>query len=254
MTGKELYDLIVERFKALDGVEKLLEEELMIKARALTPEEAIGNVDRVDYPILQGNDIMIEAEIMGFKGQAFTDAPTDFKGTLNDILQMDFEQDSHARGLLIAAVNACMNYMGLSDNILHCRNEGPKLCGKHILGYMKEHYDGKKVLVVGYQPMITKNMAEGFKEVRVLDLNPDNIGENKSGIIIEDGALKMKDAVEWADMILCTGSTVCNATLTDYLETGKETMYFGTTLAGAATLLGLKRICYSDCVTKEQEQ
>ena len=54
------------------------------------------------------------------------------------------------------------------------------------------------------------------------------------------------DAKEWAEVILCTGSTVCNGTIVDYLDTGKQTYFFGTSLAGVAALLGLQRLCCAD--------
>ena len=91
MTKKELFDLIIEKFTALPEVQAILDEKVEIKAKSLTPEEAIGNTERKDYPILTGTDVMIEATYNGVAGQAFTNAPADFSGTLADIMKLDYD-------------------------------------------------------------------------------------------------------------------------------------------------------------------
>lgn len=246
MTKKELFDLIVERFTNLPEVKGILDEQVEIRAKSLTPEEAIGNTERKDYPILTGKDVMIEATYNGAAGQAFTSAPADFSGTLSDIMKMDFENDDQAAGLLIASINAVMGSLGLCDRMIHCKNEGPKLCGIEIGNYIKNTYGDPKALVVGYQPSIIENLTGKLTTVRALDLDPNNVGQERCGIIIEHGVDDMADAIEWADVILCTGSTVCNGTLVDYLDTGKTTYFFGTSLAGTAVLLDLPRLCFAD--------
>ena len=248
MNKKELLELIVTRFRELPEIEGLIDETVEIRAKALSPEEAIGNTERKDYPILDGKDVMIEAVCNGASGQAFTCAPADFSGTLNDVLDMDFENDPQAAGLMIAAINAVMASLGICDRTVHCKNEGPALCGIEMMKYFKENHYDENILIVGYQPSIISNLTANMKNVRVLDLNPDNIGYEKCGAIIEDGERAMKGAVEWADVILCTGSTVCNGTLVDYLDTGKKTYFFGTPLAGTAKLLDLYRLCFADIV------
>lgn len=245
MTKKELFDLIIEKFCALPGMDEILNEEIEVCAKSLTPEEAIGNTERKDYPILTGKDVMIEATYKGFSGQAFTNAPADFKGTLADVMKLDYENDDHAAGLLIATINAVMGSMGHCDRMIHCKNEGPKLCGVKIGDYVKDTYgEDVKVLVVGYQPSIIENLTARLKNVRALDLDPTNVGQERCGIVIEHGVNDMADAKEWADIILCTGSTVCNGTLVDYMDLGKKVYFFGTSLAGTAALLDLPRLCF----------
>jgi uncharacterized protein (DUF4213/DUF364 family) len=245
MTKQELYGKITERFLALPQVKELSKEQVTIRAKALSPSEAIGVPERKDYPILTGKDVMIEADYKGFKGQAFTDAPVEYSGTLQRILEMPFAEDAHARGLLIASINAVMSYLGLSDRTVHCRNGRPKQCGREMALRLKERYGNPRILLVGYQPSILENLVKTFSEVRALDLNPENIGQTRFGIPIEDGA-DCRPAVKWAELILCTGSTVCNGTLADYLDVGREVLFYGTTLAGVATLLELPRICFAD--------
>ncbi|MEA4970149.1 MAG: DUF364 domain-containing protein [Candidatus Pelethousia sp.] len=245
MIAKDLYTKIVSQLLALPGIEAELNESVTIRVRALTPKEAIGTTERKDYPILSGKDVMIEAEYKGTLGQAFTDAPAAYSGTLRDILALPFDTDAHARGLLIAAINAVLGHMGLCDRMVHCRNDGPKRCGKDVAAYIVTHYGNPRLLLVGYQPSMLENLSAALSHMRVLDLNSDNIGETRCGILVEDGAANRLEAVEWAELILCTGSTVCNGTLGDYLYTSKLTLFYGTTLAGVAALLGLPRLCFA---------
>ena len=81
--------------------------------------------------------------------------------------------------------------------------------------------------------------------VRVMDLNPQNVGQTRCGVMVEDGRTAMKEAVSEADLILCTGSTLSNGTIVDYLDLNKDVLFFGITAAGAAALLGLNRICFA---------
>ena len=249
MNKKELFDLIIEKFTSLPEVKNILNDTVEIRAKSLTAEEAIGITERKDYPILTGTDVMIEATYNGVAGQAFTSAPADFKGTLADIMKLDFENDDQALGLLIASINAVMGSFGLCDRMIHCKNDGPKMCGREIGKYVKETYGDPKVLVVGYQPSIIENLTAQSNNVRALDLDPKNVGFERCGIVIEHGINDMADAIEWADIILCTGSTVCNGTLVDYMNLGKPVYFFGTSLAGVAELLGLKGLCYPELQT-----
>ena len=86
MTSEELYETLKERFSELLAARGLTQESVSISCRALSPEEAIGETKRKDFPILTGKDIMIQAECRGCKGQAFTDAPSTFSGTLEEVL------------------------------------------------------------------------------------------------------------------------------------------------------------------------
>jgi hypothetical protein len=246
LNTQKLYQQIVSRFLQLPGIMPLLGKNVAIRAHALSPQEAIGNTERKDYPILTGKDVMLEATCNDFRGQAFTDAPSDFSGPLSEILALPFETDAHARGLLIATINAVMGSLGLCDRTVHCKDGGPKRCGVEAAAYVKECYGDRRVLLVGLQPSILQNLADSFTKVRVLDLNPDNIGLNKCGVVIGDGEKDRREAMEWAELILCTGSAVCNGTLVNYLDTGVETLFYGTTLSGTAKLLGLKRLCFAD--------
>ncbi|WP_236887593.1 hypothetical protein [Metaclostridioides mangenotii] len=60
----------------------------------------------------------------------------------------------------------------------------------------------------------------------------------------EDGIKDYKDVVEWADVIICTGSTLCNHSIVNFLFLEKPVYFYGTTIAGASEILGLDRLCF----------
>lgn len=235
-------DLKIELDKILKE-HNLSEENIMIKSKTLTDEEAIGITKRKDFPLLTGKEIMLQAEFKGAIGQAFTSAPTVFKGTLGEIVELDLENDDHARGLFIASLNAIMRYLKLTDKTVHCRNEEPELCGEEFKNHMQEKYNDAKIAIVGYQPAIIENLSKDFT-VRVLDLSPENVGKDKFGITIEHGIDDYNEVINWADLILCTGSTIANGSIVNFINLEKPVFFFGTTIAGAAEILGLKRLCF----------
>ena len=123
-------------------------------------------------------------------------------------------------GRFSSHLNAVMRHPGLADRTIHCKNRGPELCAQQFVPYLKETYGSPKILQVGYQPAIFQNVAENF-EMRILDLNPENVGTEKYGVTVEHGIDAYEDAVAWADLILCTGSTICNGSVVKYLDIGK---------------------------------
>ena len=72
-------------------------------------------------------------------------------------------------------------------------------------------------------------------------MDSDNIANRKFGITIESPAAT-EAAVAWADLLLVTGTTLVNGTLPDFLNK-KPVIFYGTTIAGAAHLMGLERFC-----------
>lgn len=191
---------------------------------------------------------MIQAEFRGARGQAFTDAPLFFTGTLSEVLAMDITADPHARSLFIAVLNAVMASLGRCRGTVHCRTEGPELCAGEMRRFLETEYpDVRRIALIGYQPALLDMLTHSGYAVRVLDLNPANVGQARCGIVVEDGRAAYADIANgWADLILCTGSTVCNGSITDYLGLPTEVLFFGTSLSGAAVLMGLPRVCFAD--------
>ena len=83
-----------------------------------------------------------------------------------------------------------------------------------------------------------EKMSKVF-EMRVLDLDPDNIGKTLRGAKIL-GAEATNESVDWADLLVVTGSTISNDTIGRFL-TDKPVIFFGTTVSGAASLMGWER-------------
>jgi len=77
--------------------------------------------------------------------------------------------------------------------------------------------------------------------MRVLDLDPDNIGQTRHGAYIEGGEAA-DEVLEWADMLLVTGTTLANGSI-DMFLTNKPVIFYGTTIAGAASIMGWDRFC-----------
>ena len=94
------------------------------------------------------------AEFREAKGQAFTDAPARFEGSLADILALDLQADPHSVGLFVATLNAVMRYLGRADNTVHCRDGGPETCARHMAQWVGETYGAPKIALVGFQPAL----------------------------------------------------------------------------------------------------
>lgn len=247
MSDDTFYRELKQRFTELLKAEGILGAEVWIDTRALTPEEAIGMTKRKDFPIITGKDVMIQASCLDALGQAFTDAPSAFRGTLEEICALDVEQDSHARGLFTAALNAVMKYLGRVECTVHCRCDGPELCAVDAAAYIAEVYGCPKIGLIGYQPAMLECLSGRFP-VRAADLSPVNIGQTRYGVLIEDGGEPgVSPAIcDWADLVLCTGSTVCNGSIVEFLHLNHKILFYGTTLAGAAALMELPRLCFAD--------
>ena len=116
-----------------------------------------------------------------------------------------------------------------------------------MVDFVKKNYGSPKIGLIGYQPAMLERLAENF-EVRVVDLDEKNIGADRYGVQVEDGRdFSVTEKIcDWADLILCTGSTICNGTIVNFLKYKGKILFFGTTLAGAAPLMGLPRLCFAD--------
>ena len=238
----EFYTELQEQIKNIVMENNLDEDSILIKTTSLTSEEAIGITTRKDFPLLNGKEVLVEANFKGSIGQAYTDAPTVFNGSIKDILNLDLS-DNRNKVLFIASTNAILRHLNLIENTIHCKNDEPEKCGKDIVKDIKSKYGDVKIGLVGFQPAIIDNLRRDFL-LRVLDLNINNIGEEKYGILIEDGKQDMDEVVNWADILMVTGSTITNGSIVDFLEIKKPVLFYGTTIAGAAYLKGLNRICF----------
>ncbi|MBL0699266.1 MAG: hypothetical protein JJV92_00090 [Desulfosarcina sp.] len=236
----------------IDLAEKnnLLESEINITAKILTPEEAIGETERKDFPLLQGKEFLMQADFKNALGQAFTDAPSNFKGKLKKILELKLTDNSD-RALFVATLNAVMRYLGAAEKTIHCKNEEPELCAREIVSIIIDKYGADiKIGIVGFQPAIIDNCAKSLtaQNVKVIDLDKNNINKKKYGVLIWDGKKMAGELFKRSDVILATGSTIVNDSLSHLSALAKEyqkPLYlYGTTVAGAAKILNLERLCF----------
>lgn len=213
----------------------------IISARDLTPEEAIGKPDRDDYPLLKGKEVMMEARFRDGVGQAFTDQAGRFQGTLGEVLRLPLDTNFR-RAVFVATLNAVMRSLKRVEATVHCKDKEPALCAARMPEYIREKYGRPKIAFVGLQPALIQALSNAEFDMRVTDLDPDNIGQVRSGILIEDAA-KNEDNARWADIVLSTGSVYTNNSF-QTLQHGKPIIYYGVTVAGLAELFGLSRICF----------
>lgn len=243
MTQQELYRRLKKELENIVRLHGLDRSPVILKSRGLSPEEAIGITKRRDYPILAGKEIMLQAQFGPALGQAFTDAPSDFSGTLEEVLALDAENDAHCRGLLVATLNAVMRFTGDVDHTVHCRNDDLEICAEKHAANIRGRFGSPRVTLVGYQPALTARLSQEFP-LRVLDMNPQFVGSVRSGVTVEHGEKSYRDAVlDWSDIVLCTGSTLCNGTFVNFVDIGKPVVFFGISGAASASIFGLERFC-----------
>jgi uncharacterized protein (DUF4213/DUF364 family) len=192
---------------------------------------------------------MIEARFKDSAGQAFTDRPHEFRGSLNEVMGLELET-SNARAIFAATLNAVLAHLGTVTGVRHCHDEEPEKCAGEIAQYIITSYGKVKVGLVGYQPGILENLVNVFGDsnVRCTDLNPRNVGTRKFGAEIWDGRSDTQRLIRWCDVLLATSSTIVNGTFDDINEeaaaSGKRLIIFGVTGAGISALLGLERLCF----------
>ncbi len=245
MTKEELFNTLKNELKKIIEENNLQADKIKITSKGLTPTEAIGVTKRQDFPIISGREVMLMAEFQGSFGQAFTDCPALFNGSLEEVLNLDIINDDYSRGLFIASLNAVMKHLNLIEKTIHCKDEEPESCALEFAKFTEANYKDKKIALIGYQPAILESLSNSKYQIRVLDLNPAHVGENRYGIKVEDGISDFdKVVLNWADVIYCTGSTLCNGSIVNFLNLDKEVIFFGTTIAGTAKILNLKRACF----------
>ena len=234
-----LLRLCDERGAAIDG---------HLTVRPLSPSDAIGSKAPDDFVIKKGKERVIEAVFQGAKGQAFTDHPAEWSGSLEEMLSLGLS-DVRNRAIFVAGMNAVLRSLGVAAGTVHCRNEDPVRCGPVLAERVEQKYGIVRVGLIGLQPAMLAALAARFgpDRVRALDLNPDNIGSTKSGVPIWDGSIDLPRLVDWCEVGLATGSSIVNGTidaiLGQFRAAGKPVVFFGNTISGAAALLSLSRVC-----------
>jgi len=198
-----LHDIIREKFIRLIKEHGLEGEEVVVRATALSTEQAIGNPEDKDYPLVRGVERLMQAEFRGFRGQAFTDMYGDFTGRLSEIAEMDLK-NNFRRAVFISSLNAVMNHLGLINQTVHCKDKQPRECATELASYIEKSYGQPRVAMVGFQPRMVEALAKQF-ELRVSDMDRDNIGQEKFGVKIDDPR-QTAENLKWCDIALVTGT------------------------------------------------
>ena len=245
-----ILETVKSKFVSIAKKAELHDQDIVIRAACLTPEQAIGRPKRKDYPIIKGKEQMVEADFLGAKGQAFTDEPISFSGMLQDILTLPLESNGN-RALFLSTLNAVLNHLGMVSGTVHCKDEEPEHCADEIAAHiMRTHGKDVSIGLVGFNPAIAERLVGTFGNSRVAisDLFGGNIGANRFGVDIQDGNQRVEALVSFADVLIVTGTTIGNGTF-DAIRTaaenaGKSYYIFGVTGAGVAELAGINRLCF----------
>jgi len=235
------FSRLQKEFALLVDEYQLRQTGVKVTAKPLSPADAIGSTQRKDYVLLTGKERLLQAEVLGCRGQAFTGSLGDFTGTMEDVLALPLTDDFQ-RAVYTAILNAVACHAGKVANTIHCRNEGPEQCARQAADFFQKNYGKPRILMIGYQPALAEALHQAFPLI-VLDLDQANIGQNKNGVIIKDGSVGLVEYIKACDVIFVTGSTICNDTIDILEQSGKQLVFFGTTGSGAAALLGITRFC-----------
>ncbi|MFH1777469.1 MAG: DUF364 domain-containing protein [Candidatus Omnitrophota bacterium] len=238
MNVNYLYDQLKTALREQTAGQQLYHETVSIRCRTLTADQAIGNPEHQDYPIIKGKEVMVEAGFLGAKGQAFTDEFEARDYTITQLIDMELDSNKK-RASFIAAFNAVYRYLNLCEKTLHCKDKEPVQCAEELINTIPA---GAKVLLIGYQPRFIEKLSSAF-QLRTIDMDEDNIGRESFGVIVEPPC-RTAEAIDWGNLILATGSTIVNGTIVTFLNSDKPVLFYGITISGPASLLSLKRYCF----------
>jgi hypothetical protein len=214
-------------------------EPIEVTVKTLSPEEAIGNPEHADYPLVKGKERMMEAIFKGAQGQAFTDMYGLYSGVLIDIANMELK-NNFRRAIFLATLNAVMRHVGMIEGSIHCKDDDPPKCALELASFIRRNFGRPKIAMIGLQPRMVQALAKEF-DLRVTDMDEDNIDQERFGIRIGSPDQTMEN-LSWCDLALVTGTVFTNATLWEFLK-NRRSVFYGVTVAGSANILNLARFC-----------
>jgi uncharacterized protein (DUF4213/DUF364 family) len=226
----------------------LIDLEVSVYVKPLTPEEAIGEPGRRDFPILVGKERVIEARVGQGRGHAFTDTAREYVGPLTEVIALPLDENGR-RAIFIATMNATLRHLSRIEGTVHCRDEDPERCGTEIARRLAHRFGEPVVGLIGNNPAIAEHLIRTFgpDRVRITDLNPENIGKSMFGVTLWNGATQTNELIDAVDVALVTGTTMVNGSFDRIWEqiTYKEKigLIYGVTASGVCGLLGFERIC-----------
>ena len=237
MTVKDLYQQIITAFYGLDGTKDLLKETVSVSGskepeRTLRPEnEPASSVARPEY--------CVTATLCGVKGEAYTEEPEDFCGTLKEALEIA-PTEKGISAVTIASINAAMNFLGLAPGTFPEGEEARFCYADALCRYVTEHHGKNNIILVGYDGYLVKRFMDEGLEFWTMDMDPANITQNRFHHVVVNNAKRNRESsFVWGKYFVVTGSSLCNGTILHYLNSGKELLFYGISCAGVAKLLDL---------------
>ncbi|MFC2150738.1 Rossmann-like domain-containing protein [Calditrichota bacterium] len=236
------------RFRELVLEIQLVDTDVYVSTKQLTAEEAIGSPERRDFPIIIGKEHVIEATVLGAKGQAYTDSPRAYTGVLGDVLKLPLTTNNN-RAIYVATLNAVLNRLNIVTTSVHCRDEDPEKCALDVAKFILDKHGQITVGLIGLNPAIAERLVDTFRkeQVRITDLYVANIGAVRFGVEIWDGFTRTEELVQFADLVLLTGTTLLNNSFDTIMNlvnaNQKKHLVYGVTTAGVSHLTDIPRIC-----------
>lgn len=238
-----IFHKLLDIFKTEIDINHLENEIITVKCEISNPFKNIKTFKQQNFPMLNGKETTIECIFRGHKGQASTSFPATYNGTLKEILYLDICSNSYDRAIFIAVFNCITSYLHHIPNTIHCQGNSPNLCAYKFKEFISKNFSNKNIALIGYHKEIITSLSSSHS-LRVLDLDSELINKNIDGTTIEDGISNFSQVMEWADVILCTGSTLSNGTIVNFLNLDIPIFFYGTTISGIAYYFNLPRLCF----------
>ena len=238
MTIQEIYDRLMEKFLAIPEVSGFLDETVSIKMDS-EPEQTLMPWNYIPFTGRRP-EYRVYADFRGYLGEAYTEKPDTFTGTLRDAVNIP-PSDNGIDARCLAAVNAVMNYLGLCAGTWPATFDEHRLYTDALFNYVALEL-GKRsnIILVGYDGYIVKKFVLEDMDFWTMDRDPDNISQDRfKHVIVNSARFNREACFAWGDYFIITGSTLTNGTIVQYLDKGKDLLFYGITIAGAATLLDL---------------
>jgi len=238
-----IYDKLFEDFSRIVKANDFLSSK--VKCVILSGERL--KLPSGEYLAARGEEVILQAEVDGGYGHAFTSYPKEFEGRVGDVLEF-VHGENWEKAIFFATLNAVLHKLNLIKGTLHCRQGEPEACGEELANHILSRFGSARVAHIGYQPGHVKALAKvlGPENLYVTDLDRLNVGKVKFEVEILDGALN-SEVLRKADVAYITGSAAANGTLPELLETcsacGVKTVIYGVTGKGSSRLLGLEVFC-----------
>jgi uncharacterized protein (DUF4213/DUF364 family) len=244
----DILEQIRPQFLEIIRTKGLARAGVTVLAKPLTPEEAIGEPGRRDFPIIAGRERVVEARVRDAKGHAFTDSVREFQGLLEEAATLELATN-RKRAVFVAVLNATLRHLAMASGTVHCKDDEPETCAREIAALLRKEHGPARIGLIGLNPAIAERLVDAFgaDRVTISDLNRDNVDGDRFGVRIWDGNRRTAELIARSDVVLCTGTTLVNGTFDSIrkqvLDAKKEFLVYGVTAAGVCALTGIRRVC-----------